>query len=666
MKKQIMIVALTSLFATTYATELNLQLNWDGASMVQADATPTFRSRPSAGISSNPMPKPRPDSAQALVTPAFQNPIHPEDANAGSNPTYDIKSSGRYYLSNDFKIPVTTSGASFIRINADNVTLDMNSKIIAPHAGSTQTDLVGIEVNDKDNIQILNGTIQCDDTDSTPTQRITTGIDLGSSATNYSIKVHDVFVNRALTEGITCTNANDVSLERVSVNNCSGSAAVTGLSLTTCKNVVLSDCEFNRNTTSSGNCKGISLSGCEDGVFANVISSGNTTTSTSNGDIAIGIGLASSCKNLVFLNCSASNNASSGQSIDGTMHSMGVEVNASPLNRFEGCTANGNGGSSGSDNNVAGFHIIGASHSCEFVSCEASRNHAEQSSATAPVANGFRVNGNGAAINNLLFNDCVANYNEAGATSSDAAGFYFSGLASSRILNCSANKNLADTTDAYGFFFNQSSSTGNSNNLISDCRAKGNTASTADQNAIGFYSTNGTNNRYVKCKASGQSAAIATSTTAGNGASGFQLNTESRSQLINCEAVGNATASDSTSFAYGVYLSSATNCSVRDCYLAYNTAGSGKEFGLYDGSTATSSLFLSNVSVGHGKCLTAVELNASMQWKTTSTLPDASQNFFYNHAGTGSNPQNMIHEIPKWNLTTLSTSVKLWENISVY
>lgn len=662
-----MIVALASLFVTTYATELELQLNWDGASMVQTDAAPAFKNRPSAGISSNPMPKPRPDSAQALVTPAFQNPIHPEDASASSNPAFDIKSSGRYYLSNDFKIPVTTSGASFIRINADNVTLDMNSKVIAPHAGATQTNLVGITVNDKDNVQILNGTIQCDDTDSTPTQRITTGISLGSTATNYSIKVNDVFVNRALTNGITCTNANDISLERVSVNNCSGSAAVTGLSLTTCKNVVLRDCEFNRNTTSSGNCKGISLSGCEDGVFANVISSGNTTSSTSDGDIAIGIGLASSCKNLIFLNCSASNNASSGQSSDSTMHSMGVEVNASPLNRFEGCTANGNGGSSGSDNNVAGFHVIGASHSCEFVSCEASRNYTEQSSATSPITNGFRVNGNGAAINNLLFNDCVANYNEAGATSSDAAGFYFSGLASSRVLNCSANKNLADAADSYGFFFNQSSSNGNSNNLISDCKAKGNTASTATKNAIGFYSTSGTNNRYVKCKSSGQSAGAGSTSTEGSGGSGFQLVSETRSQVVNCEAVGNATSTHANAYAYGIYLSSATNCSVRDCYLAYNTAGaSGKHFGLYDASTATSSLFISNVSVGHGKCLTSVELNASMQWKTTSSIPDASQNYFYNHAGTSVNPQNMVHEIPKWNLTTLSTSVKLWENVSIY
>jgi hypothetical protein len=671
MKKQIIIATLASLFTSVHATELNLQLEWNDTDvMISSDATPTLKSRPSAGMSTNPMSKPRNDREQTIVTPAFQIAIHPEDATAGSNPAYDIKSSGRYYLANDFKIAVTTSGASLIGISSDNVTLNLNSKIVSPHVSATQTNLVGIINNDCDNLTILNGTIQC--TPTSGSARITTGINLGSSA-SYTIKVHDIFVNQATANGISGSNLNDVALERVACNNgASTAASVNGATLSTCKNINIQGCEFNNNTTSvsTGASKGLSLSGCQDGVISNVVATSNTTTHTDAGGIAVGIGLVSTCQNLAISNCVASNNTSSSQdTTTTTMNSTGFDINASPLNRFTGCVANGNGGSSGSDNNAVGFHIIGASHSCSLVNCEASQNRAAQTSGTTPVANGFRINGNTAAIHNILVDGCVANYNQAsGGTSSDAAGFYLRGLANSRVLNSEASKNTSGLQDAYGFYIVQAdSSTGNENILISNCIAKANTASTATKNAIGFYTSAGTNNRFVKCKAKAQSAGAGSTSTEGSGGAGFHLAGETRSQVVECEAIGNATATHANAFAYGFYLSSADSCSVKDCYAAYNSAGgSGKHFGFYDASTSTNTLILSNTSAGHGKCLTSNELNASMQWKTTNGIPDYSLNFHFNHPGTGSNPQHVVHEVPKWNLVSLSTTVQLWENVSIY
>jgi hypothetical protein len=213
----------------------------------------------------------------------------------------------------------------------------------------------------------------------------------------------------------------------------------------------------------------------------------------------------------------------------------------------------------------------------------------------------------------------------------------------------------------------QSSSAGHVNNTFIDCSAKGNTSAGNNVIVDGFYSNGGNGNRFIRCKADGQAlTGTPSSTTDGNGGSGIQLISETRSQLIECQTIGNNTTTSANALAYGIYLSSCTNCTVKDCYSAYNTAGaSGVAFGIYDGTSTTSSLFLSNISSGHGQCLTSAQLNASMQWNSNSR-PTVSQNYFFAHAGTGDNPQNMIHEIPKWNLNSLSTSVKMWENVSIY
>lgn len=653
MKSQILLVALTSLCTSVLAQE---------------PAKTRFSQL------SSPMGQPEYDTAEHIVTPAFQNAIHPEDAAAGSNPTYDIIKSGRYYLTNDFKIAATTSGASLLRVNADNVTLDLNSKTITPSVYATQTNLVGITVNSKNNVTIMNGSIQCDDL--TKTQRIVTGISLGSST--KTIKVQDVYINRALATGITGTSINDLLLANVTVNNISATAATNGVTLTTCKNIQINNCSFSNNTTSSGNCIGLNLSGCQDGTISDVIANSNYTTSTTNGEKAIGISLASTCQNLVFKNCTASNNRSRAQQTSAVVHSAGISISASPLNRFENCLANGNGtnSSDGIDHDVAGFVMSGASHSCAFINCEASRNICNNVNSPSAVPNAYGFKISSGTINNLYFENCSANANEgnsSAATCGNACGFYFSSINNSRLVNCQAHKNDSEDLGAYGFYMSS-----NTNNALVNCQAKGNIAAAATQSAVGFYSTSGTNNRFEKCLANGQTCSSAAgSLTIGTGAIGFNLTSETRSQIVDCEAVGNNIASGANSRAYGFYLgATATNCEISNSYAAYNTAGaSGFTFGFYDGTAAGSftSLWRGNVSVGHGKCLTSTELDGSFKWQTSSSEPvqvgtstNMSLNYFFLNAGTGDNPQNVIHEVPKWNLDSLSTAVKMWENVSIY
>ena len=221
------------------------------------------------------------------------------------------------------------------------------------------------------------------------------------------------------------------------------------------------------------------------------------------------------------------------------------------------------------------------------------------------------------------------------------------------------------------------------NNILIDCQAKGNTTAGVDQAAVGFYSDTGVNNRFEGCIANGQSVtSTATSITVGVGAIGFKLEGPTRSQVIKCEAVGNSVSTDDAQArAYGFLLMSGANgCVVRDSYAAYNTTNGalGFEYGFYDDTTSSSfnSLFMGNTSVGHGKCLTSTELDASFKWQEDSTNGEPVQvgtgttimslNFFWKNAGTGDRPTNVIHEVPRLSLSSLSTAVKMWENVSIY
>ena len=77
MKKQILFIGLGSLVTTAAAPELNLQLSWD-------DQAPITR----LGSYSAPQATAELDSVEHIVTPAFQNAIHVEDASVAANPTF--------------------------------------------------------------------------------------------------------------------------------------------------------------------------------------------------------------------------------------------------------------------------------------------------------------------------------------------------------------------------------------------------------------------------------------------------------------------------------------------------------------------------------------------------------------------------------------------------
>ena len=595
----------------------------------------------------------------ALVTPSFQNPIHPNDLSSSANPQYTIKSSGRYFITDNLAKQHNTAAGVILLINASNVSLDINSKTIVPHvSGSLSTGTaIGI-ARGKSNIQVMNGTIHAEDSSST--QKLNTGVNLsettlsGGSGTSYSIKLQDLYITRCKTTGISGTAVNDLSIENCTVNDCSSTTTnVVGLTLTTVNNLVVSDCEFNNNATTAGTCTGILLTDCIDGLITNT----STSSNSASGD-ATGMQLATSstgCSNLKIQNVNGSSNVSSAASTRGIF----VSSSATKLVTIEDSSFNNNS----SANDTRGIDLVGCTNS-SVKRCQTNNNSSSVSTSIGVVLD-----------SNSHFNhleDLTANNNSISANNY-VAGILVQGD-DNNFIRCHANRNrntltsASSSAHAYGFQIS------GDRNYFQGCHAVGNsTSANAAVRAVGFYTT-GTNtlNTLKDCVANANNASH---TTASVVAAGIMFgDNEVSSQIVNCEAannlVGNGTSSGAGARAYGIYFAATTGadqCLVKDCNIAHNSKGSGGSglaFGFYDNDTASTSLLIGNVSIGHGSCL-GTALDASLTWNGNSEST-TDLNYSFKHDGTTVDPRNVIQEVARENFVSLSTAVRKWQNVSVY
>lgn len=580
--------------------------------------------------------------SKVITTPAFQNPIKPSDLNHhAATGMYTIKLSGRYYVTQDLRPSPSNNNSYVVHITSSNVSLNLNNKTIVRNMdGSTGTGLTAILVaSNLYNIQVLDGIIQGKNNHAT-TQYIGTGVTISSGC--RMVNLDNIKVNQCNVAGIVGTSTKNLNISECSANECSGSAALNGLSLTSCDDVVIKDSAFNQNTTTSGKAVGVLLTSCTNVVMSDCYAS--STETTSSGTHAYGIEL-SSCSNCSFENCLTNGNTSS--SGDAT----GFVLGASPVNSLKNCSSSYHQATGG---NTTGFDIQSSSDSCILENCTSSSSSALSSTG---IVYGFKI----AADGNYL-NDCIANKNVAShATSGAAYGFYLSSSDSNRLENCQMNNNRSNAADAYGMYLTSCSSTHALNS-----QAKGNTATADDKEAVGFFSNAGSVNRFENCIANGQ---VCSGSTGGSSqlAAGFKFQgAEARSQIISSEAVGNNGGGGASSNAYGIFFSgtsATTDCIVKNNELAHNTASAGRKYGFYDGSTAISTVLLNNTAINHGQCLVSATLNASNQFLDTQ---NSGMNYFYNHAGTGDDPRLAIAEAPKYALTSISTSVGGWESISLY
>ncbi len=616
----------------------------------------------------NPLPSleiPEVKATRAIVTPAFQNPIHPNDLSTSADPQFTIKNSGRYYFTNDLVRNHNTATGTVLLVNASNVALDFNSKAIIPSVSGSLSTGTGLAIaRGRSNIHVHNGYIYSQD--ASGTQKLSTGINLSETAlssgsgTSYQIKLQDLHITRCQATGITGTAINDLKIENCSTNDNynSGATTVTGLSLATINNLNINNYTSDNNNSVGSGCYGALLTDCIDGSITNLTTSSNQA----GGGRTIGLKMDSSstgCKNILLKNINSSNNSSSGND------AMGLWITSSIMIQLEGCLFNNNS-TSGASHYVYAVLLENSSNNCHFTNCHANNN---STTATTSIVYGFNI-----SSSVCYLESCQANGNTS-ASNAATYGFYLSSSESSILNKCTSNNNNNTTSSAftsahtYGFYL-----TSANNNQLIECQANGNmTQAAAAVTCAGFYSSASTNNHFEKCIANRNRS---TSTSSAVVAAGFILaGAETRSQIIGCEAshnlVGDATSSNGSARAYGIYFngsSPAVNCSVKNCNLHYNTvgsSGSGKAFGFYDNSTSPStSLLIGNIAMGQGQCLSGV-LDASLQWNANSE-PSSSQNYFFKQAGTGDDPRQMISEVPRQNFGSISTAVVNWQNISVF
>ena len=694
MKRQIIFATLVGIIATSATATLNLKLSLktpDNAPIeIQKDYDTAPKMKVEATKPANDAKKGFAVSDLGLVTPAFQVAIHNEDfLTSDTTPLYTIRGSGRYYFANNIQAQRTsTTTGVVLSIDADNVTLNMNDRVLVPHVSSAHTGATAIQVSaGKSNVQIMNGTIQA--MDSSGTRRFAKGIEVPTTGTvNYTVKLSNISITRLRDASGTCrafdiNGTNDFSMENCHANDCNvsnGGSATTmrGISLDTVNNLVIKDCESSNHSaevsSDASTVVGLYMNTCVDGVVENVVTTNNHADAGSSSDVGTcyGVHVLGSSKNLSFKNVNSSSNKATSTSSGGV---AGFIVNNSPINSFTDCIANNNN-DAGVGSNPIGFGILGSSDNCSLVRCRAEQNTTALGSS---AVYGFQI-----TSDNNYFEDCSANGNSGtGDINSAVYGIYFSGSTENRLVRCVANYNSnASTSDddnanAYGVFLTSSSN----NNHFLECQANGNTTAAASvdvsTHAVGFYSSAGTANRFEKCIANGNSETDIAQTVH---SAGFQFaGAETRSQLIECEAVGNtvgtvAGGNATGARAYGIYFSDtsgADKCIVKNCYIAYNsvldgaTPPDGLNFGFYDNNTASTSVLINNLSIGHGRCMTHTELDASNQWNNNSE-PSVSQNYFWKHAGTLDDPRHVVQEAPILNFLSISTTVGDWTNISVY
>ena len=607
-----------------------------------------------------------------IVTPSFQNPIHPTDLSTSANPQFTIKSSGRYYVTNHLNRNHSTAAGTILLVKASNVNLDLNSKTIAPSVSGSMTTGTAIAVaQGLSNIQVSNGFIHGQDgstSNGTGVQKLDYGIDLNEttlssgSGTSYQIKLQDLQITRCITVGIFGSTINDLTIERCTCNDGKGTTDLTaGAQLDTINNLKINNCTFSGNANSSSGAitvYGLSLTSCTDGVIENVICAKNNASSTSS---CIGAYL-SSCTNMIMKNVSATTNSAAGTTC------YGINLTGSTNNQLINCITNGNT-TSANDSSVIGIYLQSSSHNCRLENCLANGNSNSSTGGTGGTAYGSYMQ----SSNALCVTNCQFNGNTSTATGA-TIGLILNTITGSTFRNCqtcsSSSTGSGASAHAYGTYLDSNCN----NNSFVKCLANSNSAgSTSAVRSVGFYSSANTNNNFDQCIAN-RNQATTTANVAAIAAGFMFAGAETRSQILNCETahnvVGNQTSSGTSARAYGIYFdgSSATvNCSVKNCNLNYNTPGTtggGRAFGFYDNSTTSTTILIGNIAIGQGQCLGST-LEDDLQWNGNSE-PSSNQNFFFKHAGTGDDPRQMISEVPHQNFGSISTAVVKWQNISVF
>lgn len=317
----------------------------------------------------------------------------------------------------------------------------------------------------------------------------------------------------------------------------------------------------------------------------------------------VGVTLAAGCNNFKMLDCLITR--CDGSHVDAADGAVGLRVTTSKLVTIERCSFNVN------EHATAGNALGAYFTSCAGLSLK-SCNACSNKAGTTGVVYGLRFDG---ATTNLFLEDCKANYNV--SQNGAVYGISIEGVTGSgQLRTCCTDSNTAVGADVHGMSFSAASN----NFSIIDCRSCNNTTnensygfklaavqnlyfencfaaaqvtSGAQKNAYGFYSTGGTANTFERCIAFGNKAG---SHAAAVGAGFYLTGNETFSNIISSTSKAN---NGNTGTGYGIYLHSATKCTIKGNELIVNT-GTANGYGVKDAATSSISYFSRNSAYGNG------------------------------------------------------------------
>jgi hypothetical protein len=355
----------------------------------------------------------------------------PNNDVASSGALFTISVGGQYYIASNITAAPTNNNVAGIRIDADNVILNLNNNIITH---SSATNFIGIEiVSGKSNIMIIGGNIASIDG---------IGIKVNSGCSNVSLD--SLNISKCTNKGVEISSSSNLVLKNLKINNCDGSntnaiEGAIGAKLTSCSITIIENSLFSNNQTTTKDSTGLFLSACSDCKIKNCDASVNKGVNT------YGFRIANTTTATLFENCFARNN----QSASGACY--GFHVNSSNNNFFTECIASTNTTTS---SNSFGFYFT-ASRRNRIIGCDAIGQDAASFTGSSW---GFCSTGGNANI----FESCKSIGNLGGtASSSVAVGFELTGGETFSVIeNCESQSNNGGSLGTgYGIKLGNSDST---------------------------------------------------------------------------------------------------------------------------------------------------------------------------------------------------------------
>lgn len=358
---------------------------------------------------------------------------------ASGQAMYTISSPGYYILADNILAAPTSTNTSCIRIDANDVILDLSAHSISQLSTTTGKTITGIEVTSgKNQFAIINGGVSH-----------INGIGIKINPTSSNFLVSTLLINDCTIAGCAIDTVTNIAIENMVITNCNGNnggavLGACGLQIINSSEIRISDSFFNTNQAfnPTKNSTGVYLANVKSTRLMNCAASGQR------GANAFGFRLTSSASSCILRDCGALNNIST----TGNSYGLSLETASEiTIRDFYAGSLSATGGE------CCGIAITNSS-GIDFVNC---------------LVKGTK------AING-----------------SSAMGFKCMRMANSRFVNCHALANVATSSSVYGFYLY-----GCAGNAFSNCESRANSASTSPYDAYGFYTARGGGNAFSECRA---------------------------------------------------------------------------------------------------------------------------------------------------------------------